>query len=91
MFADNSLKLRDELFQEIKPGLSSYAEDPQAGAESVKMLLAKAKMFIPNDKWASTPIALKATAGLRVLPKEKADAILESVRKKLMCLLLQSK
>lgn len=77
--ADNNLKLKDELFQELKPGLSSYAEDPQAGAESVKKLLGRAKAFIPQDKWASTPIALKATAGLRLLPKEKADAILEAV------------
>jgi ectonucleoside triphosphate diphosphohydrolase 5/6 len=73
------LKLKDELFQEIKPGLSSYADDPKAGAESVLKLLAKAKMFIPQEKWATTPISLKATAGLRLLPKSKADAILEEV------------
>lgn len=77
--SDNNLKLKNELFQEVKPGLSSYAENPEAGAESVKQLLAKAKVFIPQDKWASTPIALKATAGLRLLPKDKADAILNAV------------
>ena len=71
--------MKDELFQELKPGLSSYAEDPQAGAESVKKLLSRAKVFIPQENWATTPVSLKATAGLRLLPKAKADAILEAV------------
>lgn len=59
--ADKNLKLKDELFQEVKPGLSSYADDPKAAAESVQKLLAKAKIFIPQEYWAATPIALKAT------------------------------
>jgi ectonucleoside triphosphate diphosphohydrolase 5/6 len=42
-------------------------------------LLEKAKAFIPKEEWSSTPISLKATAGLRLLPKEKADGILEAV------------
>lgn len=29
MFADKSLKLDDELWHEIKPGLSSYADNPE--------------------------------------------------------------
>ncbi|XP_021944205.1 ectonucleoside triphosphate diphosphohydrolase 5 isoform X3 [Folsomia candida] len=76
---DNNLKLKDELFHEVKPGLSSYSDDPQAGADSVKQLLSRAKIFIPQEHWAKTPVSLKATAGLRLLPKAKADAILEAV------------
>lgn len=28
ILSDNSLKLEDQLWHEVKPGLSSYAEDP---------------------------------------------------------------
>lgn len=76
---DNGLKLKNGIFHEIKPGLSSYADEPLVGANSLKPLLEKAKHFIPQESWATTPIALKATAGLRLLPKEKADAILAAV------------
>lgn len=76
---DNSLKLKNGIFHEVKPGLSSYVDTPQVGADSLKPLLEKAKQFIPEEAWPATPIALKATAGLRLLPKEKADAILAAV------------
>ena len=36
---------------------------------------------MPKDYWKHTPITLKATAGLRLLPKEQGDAILAVVRK----------
>ncbi|KAJ7381415.1 hypothetical protein OS493_001550 [Desmophyllum pertusum] len=44
-------------------------------------LLESAKKTIPEDKQASTPIFLLATAGMRLLPKDQADAILNEVRK----------
>ena len=43
-------------------------------------LLDSAKSFIPKEYWKTTPITLKATAGLRLLPKEEGDAILEVAR-----------
>ena len=44
-------------------------------------LLDSAKKHVPQEYWATTPITLKATAGLRLLPKAQGDAILEVVRK----------
>ncbi|XP_074661170.1 ectonucleoside triphosphate diphosphohydrolase 5-like [Tubulanus polymorphus] len=77
---NNKIDLKDELFEHVKPGLSSYADDAKAGAESLRTLVEKAKKYIPQDQWASTPQALKATAGLRLLEKHKADNILNEVR-----------
>jgi Golgi nucleoside diphosphatase len=76
---DKNLKLKSELFEEVKPGLSAYADKPSDAAKSLEPLLLKAKAFIPKEEWSSTPISLKATAGLRLLPKEKADNILNAV------------
>lgn len=80
-YIDNKLHLDDELFEEIKPGLSSFADNPSKGAASIKYLLDSAKRYIPKDKWSNTPLVLKATAGLRLLPQQKAEGILNSVRK----------
>jgi len=43
-------------------------------------LLAEAAKYIPQSKWRDTAIALKATAGLRLLSNDTAAQILEKVR-----------
>jgi len=75
-----NLVLESELWKEVKPGLSSYASDPSAGAASISELLDLAKEKVPLHKRASTPVTLMATAGLRLLPVEQADALLAAVR-----------
>jgi len=50
------------------------------GAESLQPLLEEAAKYIPQSKWRDTPIALKATAGLRMLSNNTAAQILEKVR-----------
>ncbi|XP_016981694.1 ectonucleoside triphosphate diphosphohydrolase 5 isoform X1 [Drosophila rhopaloa] len=79
-FIDNKLVLYEELFKERKPGLSSFADNPAEGAHSIKLLLDEARAFIPKEHWSSTPLVLKATAGLRLLPASKAENILNAVR-----------
>ncbi|MEQ2166084.1 hypothetical protein GOODEAATRI_023997 [Goodea atripinnis] len=43
-------------------------------------LLDVAKSSVPPSMWTRTPVVLKATAGLRLLPGEKADQLLDKVR-----------
>ncbi|XP_041866821.1 ectonucleoside triphosphate diphosphohydrolase 6 [Melanotaenia boesemani] len=73
-------KLTHETFRAIKPGLSAYADDPQKCAAGIEELLEVAKSSVPTIMWTSTPVVLRATAGLRMLPGEKADHLLEGVR-----------
>lgn len=77
-YLDGRLVLDDELFKELKPGLSSLT--PEEGAQQISELLENAKKFIPEQYLESTPLALKATAGLRLLGAAKSEAILEAVR-----------
>ena len=79
--SSGALKLDDELFMRDKPGVSSYANNPRGAAESILKLLDEAKSFIPESAWAQTPLTLKATAGMRLLPEEQADAIIREVEK----------
>ena len=79
-FISNELVLQDELWKQVKPGLSSFAQDPVKAGESIQELLNAAKERIPERYWSQTPITLKATAGLRLLPKDQSEAIIAQVR-----------
>lgn len=76
---DGLLRLDKELFKTTKPGLSAYASDPRMGAESLRPMVIEALAFVPKAKQRSTPITLKATAGLRLLSEGVADNILNEV------------
>ena len=64
----------------VKPGLSSFAKEPNKAGESLKGLVDFVKEQVPSSDWENTPIWLKATAGLRMLPQETTETILNSVR-----------
>lgn len=73
-------KLAHETFKAIKPGLSAYADDPEKCTAGIMELLAVARASVPPPLWSSTPLVLRATAGLRLLPGQKAAQLLERVR-----------
>lgn len=75
--------LLDELFEQLKPGLSSYAGDAEAAAASLGPLIDKALERVPEAARADTVVTLRATAGLRMLPGHQAEDILVAVRKTL--------
>ncbi|XP_052475760.1 ectonucleoside triphosphate diphosphohydrolase 5-like [Carassius gibelio] len=72
--------LDNEMYHAVKPGLSAYADMPEVGGETIRQLLKVAKKTIPKEQWIQTPVVLKATAGLRLLPQEKAKALLNEVK-----------
>jgi len=78
-----NLVLQDELWHEIKPGLSSFASSPEAGADTITELLALALERVPQDKRSSVPVTLKATAGLRLLPEDQSQALIAAVQERL--------
>ena len=45
----------------------------------MRPLLDKATQYVPHTSWGSTPLALKATAGLRLLSEETAQQLLKEV------------
>ena len=82
-FCKEEPELEDEVFHPIEPGLSSYEDDPQGAAESLNELMQIAMDNVPAELQHCTPISLKATAGLRLLGKEKSDKILKAVHTRL--------
>ncbi|CAG9791629.1 unnamed protein product [Diatraea saccharalis] len=81
VFGQANLDLVEEYFEQSKPGLSSYADDPAKGADTIVQLIKKAEFLIPAEKRRGTPLIVRATAGLRLLPQEKAQALLVAVSK----------
>lgn len=64
-------------------GLSSYKTDADGAAASLDPLMAVAVDTIPDEYKSCTPVAVKATAGLRLLGEEMSKKILEAVRNRL--------
>ncbi|CAI5771270.1 ectonucleoside triphosphate diphosphohydrolase 6 [Podarcis lilfordi] len=73
-------KLIHTTFRALTPGLSAYADSVDKSAQGINELLTVAKEDVPLELWKSTPLVLKATAGLRLLPKEKAQKLLDKVK-----------
>ncbi|KAF1345818.1 nucleoside phosphatase GDA1/CD39 [Delphinella strobiligena] len=81
-------ELEHEDFKMTEPkkggsGLSSYKADAEGAAKSLDVLMDVAMESVPDKLKACTPIAVKATAGLRKLGPELSDAILKAVRNRL--------
>ena len=74
-------KLEDEGFYTTKPGLSSYAGRPKDAAESLRGLMEHAIEGIPKSERGCTPVAVKATAGLRLLGQRQSDEILKETER----------
>ena len=77
----SDVKELDPSLSKVKPGISEFADDPSQVEAYMMPLLESAKKTIPQDKQSSTPIYLLATAGMRLVPTDQANAILDEVRK----------
>ena len=81
-------ELEDEEFamtekKEGGSGLSSYKSDAEGAAKSLDILLDVAMKTVPDELKSCTPVAVKATAGLRKLGEEMSAKILAAVRTRL--------
>lgn len=50
------------------------------GADTIVQLIKKAEFLTPPEKRRDTPIIVRATAGLRLLPAEKANQLIYHVK-----------
>ncbi|KAF5397934.1 hypothetical protein PHET_08995 [Paragonimus heterotremus] len=62
----------DKLFEQVHPGLSSYADSPEQTAESLQPLLKVALEIVSCGQCSNKLFVLRATAGLRLLSVYKA-------------------
>ena len=80
--------LEDEVFKMTEKkkggsGLSSFKEDAEGAAQSLDVLMDAAMEAVPDKLKPCTPVAVKATAGLRMLGTEQSQNILDAVRNRL--------
>ncbi|KAL7412451.1 nucleoside phosphatase family-domain-containing protein [Mrakia frigida] len=67
--------------KKVEPGLSTLALAPishSAVSSYLSPLLAHAKASIPPSLHSSTPVYILATAGMRLLPPETSDALIQA-------------
>lgn len=85
-----SPELEDEIFEQTAKkdgkggsGLSSYGDDAEGAAKSLDVLMDVAVKNVPPEYQSCTPVAVKATAGLRKLGEKKSNNTLAAVRHRL--------
>ncbi|KAI0600415.1 guanosine-diphosphatase [Biscogniauxia sp. FL1348] len=61
-------------------GLSKYKDDPLAAAKTLDDLMEVAMKSVPDKLKGCSPVAVKATAGLRMIGAEASQQILDAVR-----------
>lgn len=67
-------------YKKIKPGISSFQENPQKlGSHHLEKLLDVATRIVPKSEHHRTPIFLHSTAGMRLLPFDDQQKILDSI------------
>ena len=71
--------LKNEIFKERKPGLSSFADHISKAEDQINELLQIADHSVSRFKHRSTPLVLRATAGLRLISETKQKFLLEAV------------
>ncbi|KAK2065633.1 GDA1/CD39 family protein [Colletotrichum caudatum] len=79
-------ELEDEKFKMTDKsvgGLSKYKDDPEAAAATLDDLMEVAMQNVPDKLKSCSPVAVKATAGLRMVGAENAEKILTAVRNRL--------
>ncbi|KAF8483036.1 nucleoside phosphatase GDA1/CD39 [Gautieria morchelliformis] len=72
-----------EVFRKVTPGLSAFEGDAEGAARSLDELMEEAVGAVPEGARGCAPVAVRATAGLRVLGAEKSSEILRAVRARL--------
>ncbi|KAH3665859.1 hypothetical protein OGAPHI_004047 [Ogataea philodendri] len=74
----------DNWTYKISKGLSTFADHPNdVWEDHFEPLVEYAEQIIPEDKLSSTPIFIQATAGMRLIPQQKREKVLEKVCKAL--------
>ena len=67
------------LVKTVTPGLSSLEKSPDKAFDHMKPLLDFASNHIPEENHAETPLFILATAGMRLIPQDKQDMILQNL------------
>lgn len=75
-----AISAKKKWHRKVTPGLSSFTQSPQkVGNHHLKYLLNLASSVVPKSEHYRTPIFLHATAGMRLLPPNEQEPILENV------------
>ncbi|KAL1496512.1 hypothetical protein AB1Y20_016466 [Prymnesium parvum] len=63
----------------VKPGVSTFDGQPEAAGASVAKLVRLAASLVPAEAQRSAAVMLKATAGMRLLPKRRAQRLYDAL------------
>lgn len=80
---DQLFKKGAPVVKKVKPGLSTFADSPQDAYAHLKPLLDFAKDHIPTSKQEATLLYVLATAGMRLIPLNDQQIIMEYIQSRI--------
>jgi len=72
-----------EVFKQTWPSLHTYYGRSEEAAQSLDVLLNEAVRVIPDSLHSYTPVAVKASGGLRMLPGSQSQDVLDAIEARL--------
>ncbi|KAI7126713.1 hypothetical protein KC324_g17511, partial [Hortaea werneckii] len=74
-----SVKTKKSWRKKVHPGISTFGTKPEmVGSGHLKELVDFALSIVPKDEVEDTPIFLLATAGMRLLPNNQREEVLDN-------------
>lgn len=74
------LETKSKWTEKIHPGISTFGENPdRVGPDHLESLYKKARKVIPTALEEDTPVFLLATAGMRLLPEDQRNELLQRI------------
>lgn len=66
----------------VAPGVSSYVDHPETAGDAVKKILDDAAAYMSDHgiDESKVPVSLLATAGMRLVPEDKQQAVYQTIR-----------
>uniref|UniRef100_A0A1I7SXZ9 Nucleoside-diphosphatase mig-23 n=1 Tax=Caenorhabditis tropicalis TaxID=1561998 RepID=A0A1I7SXZ9_9PELO len=77
---DTLIHENEPVVKKVTPGLSTFADKPEQVIEYLTPLIRFAEDHIPSDQLSETDLFIFATAGMRLIPEEKKNAIIERIQ-----------
>lgn len=78
-FLDGEKALESYQARKVKPGLSTFASNPEEAAEYLMPVLIDAASYIPEEYQSRAPLYIKGTAGMRLLTEEEQKGIWDAL------------
>ena len=72
-------RVHAQLAAKVTPGLSTFGTRPHEAVDYLMQLVTAAAPLVPPHLWSQTPLFVRATAGMRLIPEEQQQGLYDTL------------